>query len=85
MCTQCDDDVAQVGAYLDGLIQAHVEVNDEHYQQDSSAQHCVRLACLLRDDYLRDQGIAPLQRLCLALAIAVHRLGVLQQINGGVL
>lgn len=85
MCHECDNDVAATGDFLDHVIETHARDNVERYQHDSSAQHCIRLACSFRDCYLEDQGVEPLQRLCLALSVAVHRLAVLQQINGGAL
>lgn len=84
MCAGCEADVAAAGEFIDLLMEAHQEHVDAT-QEDSSAQQCIRLACATRDSYLDDQGIEALQRICLALAVATHRLTVLQQINGGAL
>lgn len=85
MCAGCEADVVQAGEYLDQLIEMHRHVNDVHRQHESSAMQCIGLACAARDSYLEDQGIEQLQQICLGFAVAVHRLAVLQQINGGAL
>lgn len=85
MCHECERDVIEAGEFLDRLIEMHTHVNEAHRQKDSSAMQCIGLAAATRDSYLEDQGIERLQELCLGFAVAVHRLSVLQQINGGAL
>jgi hypothetical protein len=85
MCDACDADVAAAGVFLDDMVALHRHTNEEHAQTHSSAQQCIRLAQDTYDSYLENQGHSQLRQLCLGFAVAVHRLSVLQQINGGAL
>lgn len=84
MCAECERDAIEVGEWMDKLIEAHSETV-KRYPDWSSAMHCVGLATTIRNTYLENQGIEHLQNVCLGLAVTIHRLAALQQINGGAL
>lgn len=83
MCKDCTTDVAEAGTMLDELIQSEIEAHEHFSGTDINLS--IRLACIIRDVYLENQGHKQLQDMCLGFSIAIQRLVALQQINGSAL
>lgn len=85
MCQGCEYVVAASGESLNALIEVHGELIAREHDR-SSGQQCMKLATMAFDSIAEaDCPTRAARELCLTMAVAVHRLAVLQQIHGSTL
>lgn len=88
MCADCEKTVTETIRNLDSIITSERGAR-EVLSDESPSQHCIRLACLMRDALAQEPEVGtavtdsePIRQLIMMCSVAIERIVALQDVMG---